>query len=470
LKVCGKVVNFKLTPAPYSSTLMTEKTLWNQVLERLAEKISPRNFKFWLKPTILIKEESNRIEIGCPHLYAKSLIEQRYLPFIKKAVDSIKGEDTKIILTILPNLFEKKPKKEKKLGPLFREQEPIEVLAARTFRLRPDFTFLNFAVSPTNELAYAAAAAVAKSPGKAYNPLFLYGGVGVGKTHLMQAVGHEIFKSHSDLKAIYCMGEEFTNEIITAIQTKTTAKFKEKYRNAKVLLIDDVQFIAGKTTVQEEFFHTFDALQRRGGQIVLTSDKAPSDIDRLENRLRSRFEGGLIIDIQPPDFELRCAILLIKAKQQALPLTLDLAKHIAANIESTRRLEGVLVRIKTESTFKNIPITLELVNQILGKRAQQELLRKKVDPKQVIRAVAEFYKIKISDLKGPVRKKQIVKPRHISWYLLRTELKLTFMEIGEIFGGRDHTTIMHGSEKIANHLSASEELRNEVSLLKQNIF
>lgn len=448
---------------------MTEKTLWNQVLKKLAEKTPPSHFKFWLKPTILIKEEPNKLTIGCPHSYAKNQIEKRYLPLIKRDLDSIKGGKNEIILIVSPDLFGKKSKREKDFGPLFTKREPIEILAAQTFRLRPDFTFANFAVSPTNEIAYAAAAAVAKTPGKAYNPLFLYGGVGVGKTHLMQAIAHEIFKAYPELKVIYCTSEDFTNEIITAIQTKTTGRFKERYRSARVLLIDDAQFIAGKTTVQEELFHTFNAVQREGGQIVLTSDRAPSDINHLEDRLRSRFEGGLIIDIQPPDFELRCAILLIKAKQQTLPLSFDLVKQIAANIESTRRLEGFLARLKTETTFKNIPVTFELVNQILGKKASEETPFKKMDPRQVVKTVAEFYKIKITDLKGPVRKKLFVKPRHILMYLLRSQLKLTLMEIGEILGGRDHTTIMHGIEKITNNLPASERLRNEVSLIKQNI-
>jgi len=445
---------------------MDEKTFWNKVLSRLKKTYSRPIFQTWFINTKVIAIKENTAIIACPSKFVKDTIEKKYFLILKKTVSEVRGEKTKLTLKVQSSLLSQEVKKPKPLGPLFEEE--VQTAQKKPAYLRPEFTFLNFAVSSTNELAYAAATAVAKTPGKAYNPLFLYGGVGVGKTHLMQAIGNEILKVHPNLKVIYGVSEDFTNEIITAIQTKTTGSFRKRYRSAKVLLIDDIQFIAGKTAVQEEFFHTFNAIQRIGGQIVLTSDKPPAEIAKLEQRLRSRFEGGLAIDIQPPDFELRTAILLIKAKQQNLELPMEIAKTIAANIESTRRLEGFLVRLKTETTFRKTPIDSELVNSLLGK-PKEEVVPRKIKPQEILKSVAQVNKVKISEIKGPVRKKHLVESRHISMYLQRTLLKLPLMEIGKIHGDRDHTTVMHAVEKIANKLSTSEDLRNKVSLIKSSI-
>lgn len=446
---------------------MDEKTFWNKVLNRLRKTYSRPIFQTWFVNTKIVCIKENTVTIACPSKFVKDTIEKKYFSLLKKTVSETRGQKTNLSLRVQSSLFSQKNKKRKPLGPLFEKDLPSQ--PKKLTYLRPDFTFTNFAVSSTNELAYAAATAVAKSPGKAYNPLFLYGGVGVGKTHLMQAIGHEVLKNYPNLKIIYCASEDFTNEIITAIRTKTTGSFKKKYRSANVLLIDDIQFIAGKTAVQEEFFHTFNTIQRTGGQIIMTSDKSPSEIDKLEHRLRSRFEGGLIIDIQPPDFELRTAILLIKSKQQNLKLPIEVAKTIAANIESTRKLEGFLIRLKTETTFRNLPITLELVNNLLGK-PKQETSQKKIKPQEILRSVAQLNKVKISDIKGPVRKKHLVESRHISMYLHRILLEMPLVEIGKIHGGRDHTTVMHAIEKITNDVSSSEHLRNKISLIKKSIY
>jgi chromosomal replication initiator protein len=286
----------------------------------------------------------------------------------------------------------------------------------------------------------------------------------------MQAIGHEVLKQNSQTKIIYCMGEEFTNEIINAIRAKNTDIFKRKYRTARVLLIDDVQFIAGKTTVQEEFFHTFNTLQREGGQIVLTSDRPPEEIAKLEDRLRSRFEAGLIIDIPKPDFELRAAILLIKAKQRGMDLPMDITQTIAANIDSIRKMEGFLVRLTTEVETKKIPLTVELVNSLLGKSIEENgRPRKQLKPKQIMEVVAEYFNLKIAELKSPTRLKNIALPRQILMYLLRTELGIPLMEVGELLGGRDHTTIIHGVEKITNLLSINEDLRVDISGIRQKL-
>ena len=446
---------------------MDKEVFWKKVLSRLKKTFSRPIFQTWFAQTKIASIEEKKVVILCPSKFVKDTIERKYLPLLQKNVEEILGRKTRLSFKISPNLFEKKKKKETPLGPLFEKEEPT--FPKNSLGLRPDFTFANFAVSSTNELAYAAATAVAKSPGKAYNPLFLYGGVGVGKTHLMQAIGHEINKNFPQLKIIYCPSEDFTNEIITAIQTKTTRSFKKKYRSANVFLIDDIQFIAGKSTVQEEFFHTFNAIQRGGGQIVLTSDRPPAEIRKLEARLCSRFEGGLIIDIQPPDFELRTAILLIKAKQLKLDLSIEIAKKIAANIESTRKLEGFLIRLKTETMVKGVPLTLQLVNKLLG-RQKEETFSRRIKPQEILRSVAKVEKVKIADIKGPVRKKKLVESRHLSMYLHRILLNMTFMEIGKIHGGRDHTTVIHAIEKISNSLPHSEELREKISQVKDVLY
>jgi len=319
-------------------------------------------------------------------------------------------------------------------------------------------------------MAHAAAMAVAQSPAKAYNPLFLYGGVGVGKTHLMQAIANAVLRKNRRAKIIYCMGEEFTNEIVNAIREKTTKEFKEKYRSARLLMVDDIQFIAGKTAVQEEFFHTFNAIWRVGGQIVLTSDRRPEEISKLEDRLRSRFEGGLIIDIQPPDFELRTAILLIKAQQKKIKLPMDIAQLIASNIISTRKLEGFLIRLMTEVETKKEPLTPELVKAILGQTNDMIAPQKLVKPKEILSAVANFFDLRLAEITGPKRDKKIALARQIVMYLLRNDLKTSLMDIGRLLGDRDHTTVMYGVEKITQLLPTSEDLRVNIVGIRKKLY
>ena len=338
-------------------------------------------------------------------------------------------------------------------------------------KLNRDYTFANFAVSSSNQMAYAAATAVAETPGTSYNPLFFYGGVGVGKTHLMQAIGNDILSKQQTTRVIYCMGEEFTNEIIDAIQTKTTKRFKDKYRTAKVLLIDDVQFLEGKLKVQEEFFHTFNAIQREGGQVVLTSDRPPHEIDRLEERLQSRFEGGLLVDVQNPDFELRCAILRIKAQQKNIVLPVSIAQILAANSESVRKLEGLLTRLMTEAQFKKLPLSEELARSIVGRPVNQPAeLKKMVSPKQVAELVMKRFGITLTQIKSARRNRPLARPRQVLMYLLRTELNLPLEEVGDWVGGRDHTTVLHAVDTISTLLSTNELLRDDVSWIKKELF
>ncbi len=340
---------------------------------------------------------------------------------------------------------------------------------ARNLGLRPDFTFDTFAVSGSNEMALVAASSVAKSPGVSYNPLFLYGDVGVGKTHLMQSIGNYILTHKPEAKIIYCTGEEFTNSIIRAIQNKQALGFKDKFRTCEVLLIDDIQFIAGKTAVQEEFFHTFNALVKLNHQIVLTSDRPPHEIALLEDRLRSRFEAGLKIDIQQPSFELRSAILLTKAKAQNIDLSIELAQTIASRIDSARKLEGIIMRLNSEVELKNKLIDQELVNSILSEHQQREYSSRKLQPKEVLSAVANHYSIKQAVICGQKRQKEITLARHVAMFLLKSQLNLSYSEIGKIFSNRDHTSVLHAVTKINNSLAKDATLSQEVSAIKTSI-
>lgn len=347
-------------------------------------------------------------------------------------------------------------------------QDRIEA-QARGIGLRADYTFETFAVSTTNEMAHAAATAVSNRPGQSYNPLFLYGGVGVGKTHLMQAIGNNILKSNPTVKILYVTGEEFTNEIVNAIQTKKARNFKEKYRTVDVLLIDDIQFIAGKNAVQEEFFHTFNALTKVQHQIVLTSDRPPHEITLLEDRLRSRFEAGLMIDIQQPSFELRTAILLVKSKAINLPISIDMAKTIASRVDSARKIEGIITSIRSEIELKRKDLTPELIDEILQLEVETKRPKIKVAPGDVIKTVANHYHIKQTSLKGHSRVKNLVVARHVCMFLMKKELSLPLTEIGRWFAGRDHTSVLHAIKKVEKEMGIDDILQQDISALRTTL-
>ncbi len=335
--------------------------------------------------------------------------------------------------------------------------------------LTPEFTFDTFAVSGSNEMAHAAATAVSQRPGSAYNPLFLYGDVGVGKTHLMHAIGNNILKNDTQQRVIYVTGEEFTNQIVNAIQSKKAIQFKEKFRAADVLLIDDIQFIAGKNTVQEEFFHTFNALVKQSRQIILTSDRPPHEIRLLEDRLQSRFEAGLMIDIQQPSFELRTAILLIKSQAKGLDMPMDIAQHISSNVESARKIEGIITKIQSSVELQKRPLSMKLVKEILENESPQEPKKLKVKPTEVIRAVANHYHIKQTKIRGKRRTKDVVKARHVAMYLLIKDLDMALAETGRWFSNRDHTSAMHARDKIEDLLDNDREIKRDVSAIRMSL-
>lgn len=447
---------------------MDTKTLWQIVLSDLELQVSRAVFQTLLSQTKLLTITDKTATIGCHQPMMINLIEKRYYALIKKTLDSYTKTNTDLVFTSAPGETVKTVD-----GPLFTKIK-MPALPQNTnvnmIRFNPDYTFENFAVSSSNQMAYAAATAVAKNPSHSYNPLFLYGGVGVGKTHLMQGIGHYIVKNNHETKIYYCTGEEFTNSIIEAIGNKTTVAFKKKYRHLNVFLIDDIQFIAGKNAVQEEFFHTFNAISQNGGQIIMTSDRPPDEISRLEERLKSRFEGGLTIDIGPPDFELRTAILLIKAKHKGVDLSIELAKLFATNIENPRKLEGVFIRALTESETMGTPLNEDLVKKILGKTATDAPLKNRVKSEDVVHAVAQYYNLKLVHLRGSQRDRSFALPRQILYYLLRTELNIPFMDIGGMVGGRDHTTIMHGVKKITEMVVNDKKINEDVLGIKMRLF
>lgn len=441
--------------------------LWLSIIAEIEIQVSKPFFVTLFKNSSLISLENNVATISCANNMSQKMIEMRYYGLIKSLLDKKTDCNNSLVFVI------KKIIKEASVGPLFSQtsQEATQRTTPKT-GLNPFYTFENFAVSSSNQVAYAAAQAVVKNPGTAYNPFFLYGGVGVGKTHLMQAITHSILEKKSRFKFLCCTSEEFTNEIIEAIKQKNTSFFKNRYRGVDLLMIDDIQFIAGKEKVQEELFHTYNSLQKEGAQVLLTSDRPPKEIPKLEERLRSRFDSGLIIDVSPPDFELRTAILLIKAGSLKINLPMETAQLIAGKIEDSRSLEGFLRRLMAEAESNKALVSTELAASLLKINVQEkkdDSFSIKIKPDQLIETVAGFYNLKSSVLKGPKRDRFLVVPRQIAMYLLRVDCGLPFMSIGDSLGGRDHTTIMHGVEKISTLLSTNGSLKEDLLRIKKQL-
>lgn len=460
---------------------MDKEKIWQDCLRSIKVSVSLASFNTWFAQTFVIQiiEKNERLifEIGCPSSFVKNTIEERYYGLIQDTLEKITSRRCDII-------FETKTKENNNQTinfetPLFKEKkeendnnrEFIEEI--KNSRLRPFFTFENFAVSSSNQMAWAACEAVAKNPGTSYNPLFIWGGVGVGKTHLMNAVGIKVKKTNINKKVYFCTGEDFTNDIVEGIRNKTTQKFRNKYRKLDLLLIDDIQFIAGKDAVQEEFFHTFNTIVASGGQIILTSDKPPSDISKLEERLKSRFEAGLIVDIAPPDFELRCAITQIKLKEKGMELPMSLIQLIAGNLDSARKIEGFLIRLQSKIQLEKTEIIdEEIIKHLLGKgeNGNEKKEKKRISPEEIIDIVCKQYTIKKRQILGSSRVKTLALPRQVLMYILRTELQLPLQEIGRIIGGRDHTTVMHAVEKVTKLTSTNVNIREDIEGIKKAIW
>ena len=350
--------------------------------------------------------------------------------------------------------------------PLLTYTPPMEDLFGRA-GLNSKYTFENFAVSTSNNVAFAAAQAVSKDPGRSYNPLFFYGGVGVGKTHLAQAAARTVLERNQESRILFCPGDRFTNELIESIQNKTTQQFRRKYRTLHILIVDDIQFIAGKQTIQEEFFHTFNTIAGGGGQIILTSDRPPHEIKNLEDRLRSRFSGGLIVDIQPPDFELRTAILLIKAREKNIAIQIDAAKVLAEQITDSRALEGTLLSLYARILGKKDEIDIEEIDHYFQGTSEKKMRR--VSPQDVIVAVCSYYGIKHTAIKSPIRSDAIAFPRQIIMYILRKELHMKYEEIALTLRRKDHTTIMYAYQKIQGLCMKDPSIREQIDRITQSL-
>ncbi len=448
--------------------------IWRDTLEILRISVSDAAYKTYLSHTHLVdlKEVGDRViaEIGCESVFVKSQVEQRYMGLFQDTLAKQLEKNVDITFIVKQSTIDKRQSAEI-ITPLFDQpqvnQEEVNE-AIKKSNLRMLFTFEKFAVSGSNQMAHAAAQAVADNPGTSYNPLFIYGGVGVGKTHLMHAVGHTMILKNSNSKILACTAEDFTNDIVDGIRNKTTAEVRKKYRKLDALFIDDIQFIAGKDTAQEEFFHTFNAVTSAGGQVILTSDKPPTEISKLEARLKTRFQAGLIVDVAPPDFELRSAIVQIKSEERGINLTNEMVAMIAGNIDSARGIQGFLVRLFTEVNFNKKEASLELIQSLLGKSSETDEVRIKINPEDLINKVAKYYSLGKRQLLGDSRALPIVRPRQILMYLLRMYVDLPLQEVGRIVG-RDHSTVMNAVEKVTNLLSTNVDIQEDIRGIKKTL-
>lgn len=450
----------------------SDKTkVWKSVLDTIKVSVSPAIYSTWFTGTSLAKLEKGKTrisaEVSCTSSFVRTTIESRYFGLIQDALIAALGKPCDLAFSVDTSPTPGKATPTQAV-PLFDKEPEREgtVVALKNARVSLSYTFENFAVSSSNQMAWAAAEAVRDNPSTAYNPLFIWGGVGVGKTHLANAVVHDLITANPNFHALCCTGEYFTNDIVDGIRNKTTQNFRQKYRTLDILLVDDIQFIAGKNSVQEEFFHTFNALVRGGGQIILTSDRPPGEIARLEERLQSRFEAGLIVDISPPDFELRCAILQIKSAEMKLDLDQDIIRLIAGNIESARQIQGFVVRLSSEAKLRKMEVNPELVQSLLGKGKQLEKQIRST-PEDVIKNVTKYFSLGKRSLLGNSRARPVARPRQILMYLLRTQLNLPLTEVGRLVGGRDHTTVMHAVDKIATLASSDVQIREDIRGIKQ---
>lgn len=461
---------------------MTAEQAWHTTLEQLQLQMTHATFNTWVKNTRLVKCEDSTYTIGVKNAYAKDWLENRLQGTIKRTLSNTAGGSVKVDFIVLPNL------EAQEQGALIMETDENATSSPSNgnstqhsydnepqngaptiggmIKLRPNYTFERFVVGSSNRLAHAASLAVAERAGKAYNPLFLYGGVGLGKTHLLQAIAHRAITEEK--RVIYVSSETFTNDFINSIRRQTTDTFREHYRNTDFLLIDDIQFIAGKESTQEEFFHTFNDIHSTGGQIVLTSDRLPKAIPTLEDRLSSRFEWGLLADIQPPDLETRLAILRFKADEIGTQVSNEVMEFVARRAQNNiRELEGALNKVVAHAALNRESITIDQ-----AKAALQDLVHRRasITIDMVISTVAMYYDLPIDELTGNGRSKRVSAPRHMAMYLSREETKASLPQIGEALGGRDHTTIMYGFEKMTRMVEQNERIRRDAMQIREALY
>ena len=432
---------------------MEEKDIkWSAVLSYIRERVNVPTYKGWFENTALSEIRGNKLIIHTPNNLTTKKISEEHVDILREAIKEVFGKDyefevlTNGELNKLPDIPEEYIEKRKNI------------------ELNPKYTFSTFVIGPSNKLAHAASLAVAKNPAKAYNPLFIYGGVGLGKTHLMHAIGHYVLNQDSTKRIMYTTSEKFTNALINAIRDDKTEEFRRKYRNVDILLIDDIQFLAGKERTQEEFFHTFNALHDSNHQIVITSDRPPQNIPTLEDRLISRFEWGLITDISPPDLETRIAILRKKMEIENFYIEDEIIEFIATNISSNiRELEGALNKLKAHMELTGEKITLENAEEILKSIIKKPKRKKNIGFNEIIDASCKYFQVTKQDIISKKRNKEIVIARQVSMYLARELTNLSLLRIGELFGGRDHTTVIHAYEKIKKDKEIDPIIKNAVN-------
>lgn len=434
---------------------MNFEELWNEVLEIVKEDTNQVSFNTWFKPLKIVAYKNNTIYLETADEFLKNTLKKRHYNFLKNAFNYVLKKDVEVVFTVPGENLDKDDSKKN----LTAAQEENDLSNGR--KLNPKYRFDNFIIGNSNRFAHAASLAVAEAPSTAYNPLFLYGGVGLGKTHLMHAIGHYVLDNNPDANVLYVTSEKFTNDLINSIKDGKNEEFRNTYRKADVLLVDDIQFIAGKESTQEEFFHTFNALHEANKQIIVSSDNPPSEIPTLEDRLRSRFEWGLIADIQPPDFETRIAILRKKAEAENYNVPDDVITYIAQNIQSNiRKLEGALIRIYAYASLTNKKeVTLELAQEALKHLISSN---KKITINDIKEVTANYYNISLEDLVSKKKTKNIAYPRQVAMYIGRKLTDLSLPKLGEEFGGRDHSTVLHACNKIEEDMENSQEVKKSV--------
>ena len=429
---------------------------WKQIKEKLQSEINESAFKAWFANMELEELNGEDVYFNIPNTFTQHWITEHFMNELNSAIKEVTGKFLKIHFLVNKTTNIETYKKEEKEEELKQEQKPL---------LYDKYTFDNFVVGDNNKFAYAAAMAVSNAPGREYNPLFIYGGVGLGKTHLLQATGNRVYYQYPNLRILYTQTEEFLNEMIKSIQEYSTVKFKQKYREIDLLLIDDIHFLSGKERLQEEFFHTFNALFEAKKQIVITSDRPPKEISGLEERVISRFHWGLMVDLQPPDFETRLAILRSKIQSDNIQISDSVVSYIASNIKSNiRELEGCLIKLLAHASIYKTDITVELAKRILIDFIKEK--EKRITIERIIKTVSEFYNIDIEEIKGDKRSKSVAEARQIAIYLTRNLTNLSLKEIGNDFGNRDHSTILHSFNKIENLARKNNRIKGDITTIK----
>ena len=459
---------------------MDAKQVWRAALGELQVSLSPANYETWLRDTLLVDVDEQRFRIAVPNGFAKDWLETRYRSLISQTLARIVGYSVQVEFIVGAPAGPA----DQSDGSLTQGVAPMAAPATGHVRVEPTriggeggatfinarYTFNNFIVGSANRLAHAASLSVAERPGHAYNPLFLYGGVGLGKTHLMHAIGNQVIARFPRKRVVYATSEKFTNEFITSIQQGKIDEFRARYRRIDLLLIDDIQFIADKERTQEEFFHTFNAIHEDGKQIVLSSDRPPKAILTLEERLRSRFEWGLIADLTAPDLETRIAILRAKAEEGGVPIGSDVIEFIARKVvKNIRELEGALNRIVAFANMGATTISIDLAQAVLS-NVLYNPKKRQVTPERIARVVSDYYSVPMDALQGQKRDKAIVMPRQIAMFLMREETDVSLLRIGAELGGRDHSTVLHACDKINREIAVNDELRREIAAVRELIY